>query len=280
MTADKYTLDTEKNNTEIQLTQIARSIQVTRDALNFGVDEVPYDISERLRAARVRAIAQATQKSAAKQPALHNHAGDIFNWKHKMLGWLKGGIAVSAFALALMISVVSIRSEFTTDIAVSDRAMSMTESSPSTFAHSIAKNKTEPENSVTTQQNSPALLDNAKTTLHTAMTPQQQHNRNSLMPAKEPVNGQALLGGNSNQAAPLASAEINAQIKAAPVATTPTSKTTTADANADDEVALVLREQIPLQAYLNDDFARFANHQGLENIEKTSFTNNTAAPEK
>ena len=278
MTADKYTLDTEKNYTEIQLTQIARSIQVTRDALNFGVDEIPYDISERLRAARVRAIAQATQKSAVKQPAQHHDASDIFNWKHKMFGWLKGGIAVSAFALALMISVVSIRSELNTDIAVSDRAMSMVESSTSAYS---VKNSTEPANSTASaQQNNPTLSDNAKTTLHTAMTPQQQHHRNSLISAKEPVNGQALLGGNSNHAAPLASAEINAQIKAAPVAATPTSKTISADANADDEVTLVLREQIPLQAYLNDDFARFANHQGLETIEKTSFTNNTAAAEK
>ena len=44
--------------------------------------------------------------------------------------------------------------------------------------------------------------------------------------------------------------------------------------STDAEIDMVLREEIPLQAYLNDDFTRYANHQGLEQIEQNSTTTN------
>ena len=77
--------------------------------------------------------------------------------------------------------------------------------------------------------------------------------------------------------AALAAAELADQ---APAPVLAAAKTADVGGSIDDDIALVLHEQIPLQAYLNDDFARFANHQGLSQIEQQSNSNNSASPEQ
>ena len=271
MTADKYTPTTPSAHTEISMEQIAHSIRMTRDALDNGVDELPYDITERLRAARVRALAQAKSNTATVEKSHQKDISDIFNWKHKMTNWLKGGIAVSAFTLALVISVVSIRSELTTNVAVADRAISMTGSTSTettTPATGSAIEQTASTEPLTTQSN-PNMLDNAKATLHASTAPLHHHGSNPTAIAATKENS-ALV--KNSPAAITASAEA-----IRPTPSTQTAPTGIAGLSAvDDEIGMVLREQIPLQAYLNDDFARYANHQGLDTIEKTSSQSNSS----
>ena len=263
MTADTRNKDHENTPIELSVEQIAYSVQVTRAALDHGTDELSYEVSERLRAIRVRALAQAKQN--AQQPAQEktNAVTEILNWRDKLAGWLKAGVAVSAFGLALVISVVSIRSELTTDVAVSDRAISMTESSATSTAN------TQNAQAISSAESTHAQVDSANTaTLHSATAPH-QHRRNTN------INTSAK--GNASTTAAIATAELAYQ---APVPALAGANSANGAASVDDEIALVLHEQIPLQAYLNDDFARFANHQGLSTIEKLSNTNSSASPEQ
>ena len=263
MTADTQNKDHKNTPIELSVEQIAYSVQVTRAALDHGTDELSYEVSERLRAIRVRALAQAKQN--AQQPAQEktNAVTEILNWRDKLAGWLKAGVAVSAFGLALVISVVSIRSELTTAVAVSDRAISMTESSATSTAN------TQNAQAISSPESTHALVDSANTaTLHSATAPH-QHRRNTN------INTSAK--GNTSTTAVIATAELAYQ---APVPALAGANSANGAASVDDEIALVLHEQIPLQAYLNDDFARFANHQGLSTIEKLSNTNSSASPEQ
>ena len=263
MTADTQNKDHKNTLIELSVEQIAYSVQVTRAALDHGTDELSYEVSERLSAIRVRALAQAKQN--AQQPAQEktNAVTEIFNWRDKLAGWLKAGVAVSAFGLALVISVVSIRSELTTDVAVSDRAISMTESSATSTAN------TQNAQAISSPESTHALVDSANTaTLHSATAPH-QHGRNTN------INTSAK--GNTSSAPAIATADLAYQ---APVPALAGANSANGAASVDDEIALVLHEQIPLQAYLNDDFARFANHQGLSTIEKLSNTNSSASPEQ
>ncbi len=259
MTAD--TQNKEHKNTPIELSveQIAYSVQVTRAALDHGTDELSYEVSERLRAMRVRALAQAKQNTQQPEQEKTNAVTEIFNWRDKLAGWLKAGVAVSAFGLALIISVVSIRSELTTDVAVSDRAISMAESSSTSTAN------TQNAQAINSPESTHALVSSANTaTLHSETVPH-QHGRNTS--AKR----------NTSSVPTIAIADLAYQ---APAPVLAGANSANGAASVDDEITLVLHEQIPLQAYLNDDFARFANHQGLSTIEKLSNTNSSASPEQ
>ena len=275
MTADTRNKDHENTPIELSVEQIAYSVQVTRAALDHGSDELPYEISERLRAIRVRALAQAKQSVKQPEQEKADAVVELFNWRHKLTGWFKAGVAVSAFALALMISVVSIRSELTTDVAVSDRAISMAEPSSTSIASQQASAQTaEPNgaNQAVASNASPesvhTLIGSANTAKrHTTTAPQQYAHDAS---AKE---------SSASATSAIATADLAYQAPAPALAgTNPASNV--ASASFDDEIGLVLHEQIPLQAYLNDDFARFANHQGLSTIEKLSNTNSSTNPEQ
>lgn len=269
MTADKHTTNTPSAHTEINMEQIAYSIRVTREALDHGADELSYDITERLRAARVRALAQAKQSPViAVETAKTSALGDLFSWKHKMTAWIKGGIAVSAFTLALMISVVSIRSELTTDVAVSDRAISMAEPTTTEATNHTAGQGTASEQ--LSADNASALLGKASS------TPQHRHGHSSTTTQEFGGNTSALSKNNASTATVAAAQATNpspAVMRTAPVTTA--SSTDYPAISVDDEIGIVLHEQIPLQAYLNDDFARYANHQGLDTIEKNSSQNSS-----
>lgn len=277
MTADTQNTHSKNSSTELSLEQIAYSVRVTREALDQGADDLPYEISERLRAIRVRALAQAKQSTTVQEPTPTTHRSDVFNWRHQLAGWFKGGVAVSAFALALMISVVSIRSELTTDVAVSDRAMSM--SAHSTEANQAASNESSipsgaqtanPVNTSKITPNSLLSMGHANNNVHTAPS----HNRERNASAQNnSYAGGSTLAVNNAPVSTLARAEL---ANPAPTATSVNHNT----ASVDDEISMVLHEQIPLQAYLNDDFARFANHQGISSIEKLSNTTGNSSPEE
>ena len=66
MTADTRKKDHENTPIELSVEQIAYSVQVTRAALDHGSDELPYEISERLRAIRVRTRASQAKRQTAR----------------------------------------------------------------------------------------------------------------------------------------------------------------------------------------------------------------------
>ena len=278
MTADTPNKDHKDTPIELSVEQIAYSVQLTRAALDHGTNELPYEISERLRAARVRALAQAKQSTAQTEAEQNNAVADLFNWRHKLTGWFKAGVAVSAFALALSISVVSIRSEITTDVAVSDRAISMTESS-STIVADQASTEAQSAVSNDSPDTAHALVGSANT--HTAKrhstTAPHQDGRDSSRVTSNTAAAKINHADSTAATVALAAAELADQ---APAPVLAAAKTADVGGSIDDDIALVLHEQIPLQAYLNDDFARFANHQGLSQIEQQSNSNNSASPEQ
>lgn len=272
MTADTSNTYGNKISTELSAEQIARSVQITRAALDQGADELPYEISERLRAIRVRALAQA--KQAPVPTTQHSKTATSSKWHHQLVGWLKGGIAVSAFALALAISVVSIRSELTTDVAVSDRAISMSNSTSNAANEQIAARS----ESDTATHSANAAISTGKNTTNASNTLLSMSSHTRTGAAHPPERNPAV----ENIAYGRANAAMSARPTSAPAATVAHAELANPAATApqaiqtsaveDDEIAMVLHEQIPLQAYLNDDFARFANHEGLSHIEKLSNT--------
>ncbi len=269
MTADTSNTYGNKISTELSAEQIARSVQITRAALDQGADELPYEISERLRAIRVRALAQA--KQAPVPTTQHSKTATSSKWHHQLVGWLKGGIAVSAFALALAISVVSIRSELTTDVAVSDRAISMSNSTSNAaneqmVAHSESDTATHSAN---------AAISAGKNTTNASNTLLSMSNHTRTGAAHPPERNPAVENmayGHANAMSARPTTAPAATVAHAELANPAAPQAVQTSAVEDDEIAMVLHEQIPLQAYLNDDFARFANHEGLSHIEKLSNT--------
>ena len=275
MTADTRNKDHENTPIELSVEQIAYSVQVTRAALDHGSDELPYEISERLRAIRVRALAQAKQSVKQPEQEKADAVVELFNWRHKLTGWFKAGVAVSAFALALMISVVSIRSELTTDVAVSDRAISMAEPSSTSIASQQASAQTAEPNGANQAVVSSASPESAHTLVGSANTAK-RHTRTA---PQQYAHDASAKESSASSVSAISTADLAYQAHAPALAgTNPASSV--ASASFDDEIGLVLHEQIPLQAYLNDDFARFANHQGLSTIEKLSNTNSSTNPEQ
>ena len=275
MTADTRNTNHENTPIELSVEQIAYSVQVTRAALDHGSDELPYEISERLRAIRVRALAQAKQSVQQPEQKKADAVVELFNWRHKLTGWFKAGVAVSAFALALMISVVSIRSELTTDVAVSDRAISMAEPSSTSIASQQASAQTAEPNGANQAVVSSASPESAHTLVGSANTAK----RHTTTAPQQYAHDAGAKESSASSVSAISTADLAYQAPAPALAgTNPASSV--ASASFDDEIGLVLHEQIPLQAYLNDDFARFANHQGLSTIEKLSNTNSSTNPEQ
>ncbi len=275
MTADTRNKDHENTPIELSVEQIAYSVQVTRAALDHGSDELPYEISERLRAIRVRALAQAKQSVKQPEQEKADAVVELFNWRHKLTGWFKAGVAVSAFALALMITVVSIRSELTTDVAVSDRAISMAEPSSTSIASQQASAQTAEPNGANQAVVSSASPESAHTLVGSANTAK----RHTTTAPQQYAHDASAKESSASATSTVATADL-AYRALAPVSAGTNPASSVASASFDDEIGLVLHEQIPLQAYLNDDFARFANHQGLSTIEKLSNTNSSTNPEQ
>ena len=270
MTADTQNQHSSKTQSNYSAEQIAFSIQLTRETLDFGVDELSYEVTERLRATRVRALAQAksTVNSDHKQYTPVTSTA-VTGWHRQLINWLKGGAAISALTLAAVIAFVSIRSEVTTHVAVSERAMSLSSNSSDTTTAATAQEtaeKTTPNvemsSASTTQSHSePVHIDPAATTaVAHAQTQPSQANRTLISKAPSLTTS--------------AQNSLSAESKTLSVSPAERLSDTQLVSSTDAEIDMVLREEIPLQAYLNDDFTRYANHQGLEQIEQNSTTTN------
>lgn len=278
MTADKPNTPLETTASELSAEQIARSIRMTRTALDHGADELPYEISERLRAIRVRALAQAQQNTRVHTANPANAITEALNWRGTLAKWFKGSVAVSAFALALMISVVSIRSELTTDVAVSDRAISMSASTSATSP--VASSEVSPLQPMANGAVNPAHPNNHNALLsasNQAPIAQASRNPERNSPAVSHTYGAGKVQTIASASEALETTRNDLVARTAPSAVNSANSTVP---STDDEIGMILHEQIPLQAYLNDDFARFANHQGINSIEKVSNTTVNADPEQ
>ena len=272
MTADTQNQHSSKTQSDYSAEQIAFSIQLTRETLDFGVDELSYEVTERLRATRVRALAQAksTVNSDHKQYTPVTSTA-VTGWHRQLINWLKGGAAISALTLAAVISFVSIRSEVTTHVAVSERAMSLS-SSPSDAttaattqetAEKTAPNVEMSSESTTQSHSEPVHIDPAaNTAVAHAQVNTQPSQANRTLVSKD----RSLTTSTQNS--------LSAESKALSASPAERLSDTQLVSSTDAEIDMVLREEIPLQAYLNDDFTRYANHQGLEQIEQNSTTTN------
>ena len=87
---------------------VAHAIQITRHALNASADALPYDITERLRAARMQALAQV--KKAHKPTVIHQAtheksiSDDLLGWLQRMPTLAKTLMAVPALCLAIVVA--------------------------------------------------------------------------------------------------------------------------------------------------------------------------------
>ena len=81
----------------------AHAIQLTRKLLNASTDDLPYDITERLRAARKRAIAQIKPHAPTKIQEKHFSDG-LIGWLQRMPTLAKTLIAVPALCMAIVVA--------------------------------------------------------------------------------------------------------------------------------------------------------------------------------
>lgn len=109
-------------NTALNLSQVAQAIRLTRKTLDAGTDHLPYDITERLRAARVQALAGISRKPAVVQ---EKHLTDgILGWLQRMPVLAKALFAVPALCLA----IVAIQTTNQNNDITSPAAMALTAS--------------------------------------------------------------------------------------------------------------------------------------------------------
>jgi Protein of unknown function (DUF3619) len=78
--------------------QAAHAVRLTRQTLDNGLEQLPHDITERLRAARVQALAQRTRPA---QITAQN--GGFFAWLQRMPNLTRGLIGIPVLAMALLI---------------------------------------------------------------------------------------------------------------------------------------------------------------------------------
>ena len=271
MTADTQNQHSSKTQSNYSAEQIAFSIQLTRETLDFGVDELSYEVTERLRATRVRALAQAksTVNSDHKQYTPVTSTA-VTGWHRQLINWLKGGAAISALTLAAVIAFVSIRSEVTTHVAVSERAMSLS-SSPSDTTTAATTQETAEKTAPNVEMSSASITQNHSERAHNpATTTAVAHTQINTQP---PQANRTLIS-KAPSLTTSAQNSLSAESKTLSVSPAERLSDTQLVSSTDAEIDMVLREEIPLQAYLNDDFTRYANHQGLEQIEQNSTTTN------
>ena len=222
----KTPLDTQLNPTTtppaaMDASSIARSVLLAREALDFGAEHLSHDITERLRAARVRALSAPIQKTAPAKQSSFNFG----QWFNHLSGWLRGAIAASTVAIAFVLTFGTTQSDL---------------NNLPTQANVVAS--TQPE---TVMGALPAVPTGHALVSNTVATVQGKAKHTDT--------------GTSNTA------------RSAPQASAPLSTVANASTNADDEqVDIILREKIPLQAYLNDDFNQYANGQSMRSAEQTT----------
>ncbi len=224
----KTPLDTQLNPTTppaaMDASSIARSVLLAREALDFGAEHLSHDITERLRAARVRALTAPAQKTTPAKPAKQS-SFNFGQWFNHLSGWLRGAIAASTVAIAFVLTFGTTQSDL---------------NNLPTQANVVAS--TQPE---TVMGALPAVPTGHALVSNTVATVQGK--------AKHADTG------------------TSSTARSAPQASAPLSTVASVSTNADDEqVDIILREKIPLQAYLNDEFNQYANGQGIHSTEPTS----------
>lgn len=222
----KTPLDTQLNPTTtppaaMDASSIARSVLLAREALDFGAEHLSHDITERLRAARVRALTAPTQKTAPAKQANFNFG----QWFNHLSGWLRGAIAASTVAIAFVLTFGTTQSDLGN---LPTKADTVASAQPNSVVDTLP--------SVSSAPTSQTLMSN------TVATNQSNANR---------ANPNSTLRSTARSAAP----------ESAPMTSVATAAV---NPNAEDEqIDIILREKIPLQAYLNDDFNQYANRQGV-----------------
>ena len=230
-------LNQHPQTTPMDATTIANNVLLARAALDFGAQNLSHDVTERLRVARMRALAasQSSKVSQAPQPDVSNF--NFGQWFHHLSGWLRGGLATGAIAIAFLLTFGTTQSDL-------DRLSSHKADAVATYypAHGVM-----------------------------ASLPEIQANR---------ALGSNTIANNQNKAKPR-TAELTtmATVDTSTLSTNASNHSMTS-VNADDEqVDIFLREKIPLQAYLNDDFNQYANRQDM-NDGGTSIENNNPNPSR
>ena len=218
----KTPLDTQLNPTTppaaMDASSIARSVLLAREALDFGTEHLSHDITERLRAARVRALTAPAQKTTPAKQSSFNFG----QWFNHLSGWLRGGIAASTVAIAFVLTFGTTQSDL---------------GNLPTQADTVAS--AQPNNVMDTLTSAPTSQTLMSNTVAT-----NQSNANRANPNSTPRSAARSVAPESAPMTSVATAAVNP--------------------NAEDEqIDIILREKIPLQAYLNDDFNQYANRQGV-----------------
>ena len=197
--------------TPVDAINIARSVLLAREALDFGAEHLSHDITERLRVARVRALAVASnQKTSHATQSSHSNF-NFGQWFNRLSGGLRGGIAAGAVTIAFLLTFGTTQSDL--DVLPNQANVVATAG----------------------KQHVRATLPEVQTT--------RAFTSNGVVNVQNKIKQASVPNSNATVAA-------NVQIS------------TVSSANPDDEqVDIVLREKIPLQAYLNDDFNQYADHQ-------------------
>ena len=242
-----------ENHTHAELTheQVAHGILITQVTLTQGAHDVPHDIAERLRVARVRALEmqKTVQSSVTAAPA--HKPSKRFNWASAFPAWLNSGLALGVFALVAVIATFSIRSDLGETVAMSSQVVDM------------AKSSVAPESNLNASKGDAT----AAATMQQAADSASRHTAgNESLAEASPRQLFATHHGLDNADGAYSAysakiASISSDMAPAEYQVQPVQRSKLKDQAArstDDEIELILREQIPLQAYLNDDFVAYA----------------------
>ncbi len=202
-----------------QASLIARDVLLAREALDYGTDALPHDITERLRAARVRALS-APKKSVQATP--RKSTFNFGSWYQHLSSWMRSGIAVGAVAVAFILTLGTTQSDLN---SASQQANAQGNS------QALQANSSVQSASLTSSMSASGIM-------------------SALPTLNKDTNGKTTVTKNKN---PSGAARV--LLAADAVSANP----------EDEQVDIILREKIPLQAYLNEDFNQFTERHAESN---------------
>lgn len=209
---------------------IAQHIKLARTALDLGTQELTHDITERLRVARIRALEQMQHKPETSIST--NFSFNFGQWFGRLSQTARSAMATGAIAFVFLIALSTTRSDLSTQPS--------NQYSRNNTIELTAQNSNEATQAVISMandsKNSPQNIQiNARTAPTRAPTPALKLSNRSAKPT--PVDN--------------STATTHARILVA-------SHNSNKELNEDEQVDIILREKIPLQAYLNDRFTQFS----------------------
>ena len=223
-------LNQHPQTTPMDAATIARSVLLARAALDFGEQNLSHDVTERLRVARMRALAAASQSKKAPHATQTDVSHFNFGqWFRHLSGWLRGGLATGAIAIAFLLTFGTTQSDL-------DQLSNKTDAIATTPTHGVMASLPE-------MQTGHALASN------TIVNAQNKSKPRTIELSKADTNTHTNAIDSS-----VASLGVN-----------------------DEQVDIFLREKIPLQAYLNDDFNQYANRQNMSDGEQSIEHNNPSS---